>query len=80
MLRRIGSLSLSILLATAFTITVTTKQAHAYIDIGSATFFIQMAVASALASLFMLKTFWQRFLTQISSLLATIKGTKTDPE
>ena len=60
MLRRFGSLLLSVLLRAGFTLTVTIRQAHAYIDLGSASFLLQMPLASFVRSLFAIKVFWQR--------------------
>lgn len=65
---------MSVLLAAGFYLWINVKQAHAYIDVGSATFFFQIFVASALGALFMLKAFWQRILGQISRLIVMARG------
>lgn len=76
MLTKAASLFLSIILAAGFSLAITLKQAHAYIEVGSMTFILQMLLASGFAALFMLKTFWRRVLDQISRFLATVRGTK----
>ena len=76
MVKRAGSLGLSVLLAAGFSLWINVKQVDAYIDAGSATFFFQMFVASAFAGLFMLKTFWQRILGHISRLIVMVRGSR----
>ena len=76
MVKRTGSLLLSAFLAAGFFLWIETKQAHAYIDIGSATFFLQMLVASAFASLFVLKAYWRRVTARLSRVMAIFRGTK----
>ena len=76
MMKRAGSLGLSVLFAAGFALWINAKQAHAYIDVGSATFFIQMLIASAFGALFTLKVFWQRILERISRFLTMVKGSK----
>ena len=76
MVKRAGSLGLSVFLAAGFAVWLNTKQAHAYIDVGSATFFLQILVASAFGALFTLKVFWQRILGRISRLVTMVRGTK----
>ena len=76
MVKKAGSLGLSVLLIAGFSLWINIKQAHAYIDVGSATFFFQILVASAFGALFMLKAFWQRILGQIARLLTMIRSTK----
>ena len=60
MLRRALSFGLSVFLATAFAVTVQVKMVHAYIDLGTGSFLIQMLLATAFVSLFTIKVFWQR--------------------
>lgn len=74
MVKKAGSVGLSVFLAAGFCLWINVKLAHAYIDVGSATFFFQMFVASAFAGLFMLKTFWQRILGRISRLIVMVRG------
>ena len=70
MVKRAGSLGLSVFLAAGFSLWINVKQAHAYIDVGSATIFFQILIASAFGALFMLKAFWRRILGRISRLIA----------
>ncbi len=76
MVKGIGSLSLSIFLAAGFSFWAYTGQAHAYIDIGSASYVIQIAVASLFGGLFTLKIFWRRVVFQISRVVDMVKGNK----
>jgi hypothetical protein len=73
MQNRLGSLILSLSLVAAFMFLVTTKVTHAYIEIGAASLAIQFLLASAVASLFMLKVFWQRITGQVLRLFEKIK-------
>jgi len=41
---------------------------HAYLDLGSASYIFQMIIASALAGVFVLKTFWTRMITRLIPL------------
>ncbi len=77
--KRPGSLFLLVFLASGFSLWVTSKQAHAYIDVGSATFFLQMLIASIFGGLFALKIFWRRAIGRVSRLLAMLKGTNENP-
>ena len=79
MVKRAGSLGLSVFLAAGFSLWVNAKQAHAYIDAGSATLFFQLFVAGAFGALFMLKAFWQRILGQISRFTAMVRGANKNP-
>ena len=78
MVKRASSLGLSVLLAVGFSLWINAKQAHAYIDVGSATLFFQIFAAWVFGALFMLKAFWQRILGQISRLMAMVRGIKND--
>ena len=73
MQNHLGSLILSLFLVTAFMLLVTTKVAYAYIEIGAASLAIQFLLASAVASLFMLKVFWQRITGQVLRLFGRAK-------
>ena len=75
-MKKVASLGLSVLLVAGFSLWINVKQAHAYIDVGSATFFFQMLVASAFAGLFMLKAFWERIIGHISRLIVIVRGNK----
>lgn len=76
LLKNLVSLGLSIVLAAGFALWVNTKQAYAYIDVGSGAFFVQILIASALGGLFALKVFWQKFLGRVSQIISTIRGTR----
>jgi len=76
LVKRVGSLGLSVILAAGFSFWINAKLAHAYIYVGSITFFLQIFVASAFAALFMLKAFWQRILGHISRFIVMARGTK----
>ena len=71
--KRLGSLVLSTFLIAGFILAVGTSQAHAYIDAGSASFMIQVLVASAFGSLIALKMFWRRITGQLSRLFSRVK-------
>jgi membrane protein implicated in regulation of membrane protease activity len=79
MIKTGGSLALSVFLAAGFFFWIATKQAHAYIDIGSASFILQIAVASFFGSLFTLKVFWRRVVDKVSRVIAMVKGSKETP-
>jgi hypothetical protein len=74
MLKRVTSLLVSTFLVLGILVALTTKEAHAYIDVASGSFMIQMLVAVALSSLFAVKLFWQRLFSKASRLLSRIKG------
>ena len=78
MSRKLGSHALTMILAVAFTLSVTTKNAHAYIDMGSGSMMIQILVASLFGSLFWLKMFWSRVTGPIFRLYAKMRGS-TEP-
>ena len=73
MLHRIGSLVLSAFLVTALLMVVTTKNAHAYIDAGSASFLLQMLVAVSISSLIAIKIFWHRLINIVSGYFSKLK-------
>ena len=73
MLKRIGSSLLSASLVAALLIVVTTREAHAYIDLGSGSFLIQILLGSLFAFLFGLKLFWQRLTASMSRLLSRLR-------
>jgi hypothetical protein len=66
---------------TALTATVlllgTSSAAHAYIDPGSGSYMLQMALAGILAVVFSLKMFWQRLRTNVTSHFRTSKRHET---
>jgi hypothetical protein len=56
--------------------TVTLKQAHAYIDLGSGSFIIQIVLAWLFATLFAIKVFWKRLARQVLRFFTKGKGVK----
>ena len=80
MYRRLGSLLLSGFLMAGFILAVTTKVAHAYIDVGSASLMLQMLVATAIGSLFAIKVFWHRITGNISRFLSRVKSPREPVE
>ena len=74
MYRRFSSLLLSVILAAGFILTVTTRPAHAYIEIGSAGLLIQMLVASGFAALMAMKLYWRQLTGRVSRFLSRIKS------
>ena len=78
MFSRVTSLLVSTFLLLGVLVAVTTKEAHAYIDIASGSFMLQMLVAVAFSSLFAIKLFWQRLFSKASRLLSWMLG--SDPE
>lgn len=42
---------------------------HAYVDPGTGSLFVQILAAGLFASLFVLKSYWSKFVTKISQLL-----------
>ena len=80
MLARAVSFLVMIVLAAGFSLAVTLKQAHAYIDLGSGAFFLQVLLASVFGSFFMLKMFWRRVFARVSKLLAMVKVGNGRPE
>ena len=71
-----GFLGLAASLAAGFFLWIDVKQAHAYIDVGTATFLFQILAALAIGALFTLKLFWQRIFKGVSRLMIRNKGTK----
>ena len=78
MLKRISSVLISAFLIFALMVVVTTKQAHAYIDIASGGLLIQVLVAAGISSLLTIKIFWQRLFSGASRLLS--KKNRSEPE
>jgi hypothetical protein len=56
---------------------ITVAPAHAYIDAGSGSYVLQMAMAGILALAFTIKLAWQRIRTSIASLFAPNRLTGT---
>lgn len=76
-MQRAVSFVCSVFLLAAFFMTVTLKQAHAYIDLGSGSFIIQIVLASLFASLFIIKVFWKRLAGQVLRFFTKVKGVKS---
>ena len=74
--KRALSFGLSVALIAAFLLTVQVKAAHAYIDLGTGSFLLQMALATVFASLFMVKVYWRRFTGQVSRFFMRLKASK----
>ena len=78
MLRQVGSLGFSVLLVVGFILIVTTRQAHAYVDLGSGSFLLQILLATLFASLFSIKMFWSRLTERISRFFSKMRSQKQD--
>ena len=76
MLKRLGSIGITVFLAAAFFMSITTKQAHAYIDFGAGSMVLQVLVASFFASLFSIKLFWRRMTDSVARFYSKIKKPK----
>ena len=74
MAKRLLSLGLSALIIGAFSLMVQMKSAHAYIDLGTGSYLLQMLLATVLASIFMLKVFWHRLTSRIARTIAKFKA------
>ena len=57
-----------------------TAPAHAYIDAGSGSYMIQMAMAGILAVVFSLKLYWQRLKLAVAKLFTRKNESKTRGE
>lgn len=79
MAKRAISFVLSVALASGLALSATLKEVHAYIDIGTGAFYLQMLVATGFGALFALKVFWQRIIARLSRFFAVIKGNKPSP-
>ena len=75
-LRQVGERLQTVLLVVAFLIVVTTREAHAYIDLGSGSFFIQVLLGTFFASLFTIKVFWRRLTGYMSRFFSRMKRAK----
>ncbi len=78
MVKRTLSFGFSAFLVLAFLLTVQIESAHAYIDLGTGSFLLQMLLASAFAFLFMIKAYWRRFIKQVSRFFAKFKTKKAN--
>ena len=80
MVKRAFSFIVSVALVAGITLSITLKEAHAYIDIGTGAFYLQMLVAAGFSGLFALKVFWGRITSKLSSFFASIKGNKAEDQ
>ena len=71
--RNILSICVSVLLFNAILLSATTEDAYAYVDFGSAGFFVQMAIASAFTAAFTVKFFWQKLNAKFSLFFSKVK-------
>ena len=54
----------------------TTGTAHAYIDIATGSYLIQILVAVGFSSLLAIKIFWQRLIGRVSKFLSRIRSSR----
>ena len=73
-MKRAVSVSISAFLIVVLLVVVTTKEAHAYIDLGTGSLMLQMLVALGVSSLLAIKIFWYRFTSTVSRAFSKIKG------
>jgi hypothetical protein len=57
-------------LTTLLILVLTTRPAEAYIDPGSASYVFQVLAGLALGAIFLLRTYWNRLITGIRSLVS----------
>ena len=70
MLKRTLSLGLSLFLLSAAASLAQIKMVHAYIDLGTGSFLLQMLLATVFASLFTIKVFWSRLTKRVSQFIS----------
>ena len=80
MLGNIRSLMVSVFLIAGFVLVVTTREAHAYIDLSSGSFLIQVLLASLFASLFTIKLAWHKLTSQFGKLKKRPRDAKPGTE
>ena len=78
MLRGTISLGLSLFLISAAISMAQIKTVHAYIDLGTGSFLLQMLLATFFASLFTIKDFWSRLTKRVSQLFSRTYTKKAD--
>jgi len=76
LMKRFGSSALSLFLVTGFFWSLSTRDAHAYIDPASGGLLIQVLVAGLFGFLFAAKLFWQRIIGGFLTFLGLIKRGK----
>ena len=78
MLKRTLSLGLQLFLLSAAVTMAQIKMVHAYIDLGTGIFLLQMLLATFFASLFMIKVFWSRLTKRVSQFFSRFNTKKAD--
>ena len=76
----LASKSVSALLLTAAIFVLVTKEAHAYIDLGSGSFLIQVLLASFFASMFTIKFYWNRLKLTVHRLVSKLRNADVNAE
>ncbi len=66
MMKRTTSTMISVLLISGFFFMASMQPAHAYIEVSSVSFVLQMLVAGAFGILFTLKLYWRNLMGNIS--------------
>ena len=77
---RFSSLFVSVALIVVFLWVVTTKEAHAYMDLPTGSFLIQILFASLFAAMYVAKAFWQRWTGRLARILSFIRGRSDTPK
>lgn len=80
MMKRTASILVSVFLISGFFFMVSMKPAHAYIELSSVSFVLQMLVAGAFGVLFTLKLYWRNLTGNISRMIAVIRRTKSNSD
>ena len=76
MKKHLGSSALSLFLVTGFLWSLSTEDAHAYIDPASGSLLIQVLFAGLFGFIFAAKLFWQRIIAGFLTFLGLIKRGK----
>lgn len=80
MMKRVGSVLFTVLLAAGFTLSVTLKSVHAYLEPASLIFFFQMLVAGTFMALFMAKVFWTKITGRLSRFMSQFRNAVAKPK
>lgn len=73
-----GSTLLAVLFFALLVFTLSARPAHAYIDIGTAGFAIQLLLAGFFGSLLTLTIFWKRFTRSLARFASRLTGAKKE--
>ena len=76
MLNRIISLSFSVFLLTGMFFFAMTKQAHAYIDVGTGSMILQGLLAGIFGSMFAIKVFWAKVTQPVARFFSRFSSDK----